>query len=359
MLNEERLNGILDSALKGRATAGSEVEFLLGLKDARSLGRLFETARKIKDRKFGKGVFLYGFVYFTTHCRNDCSFCYYRHSNGQLQRYRKTKEEVVSLSSDLKDAGVHLIDLTMGEDPMIHDLGNWDWLVSLVENVRGAAGIPIMVSPGVVPSSVLPRMREAGADWYACYQETHNRSLYRSLRGGQDYDVRMDCKTAARDSGMLIEEGIMVGVGESVRDKTHSIAEMARLRARQVRAMTFVPQSGTPMSHIDPDKGIKELATIAVMRLVLQNRLIPASLDVEGIEGASRRISAGANVITSIIPPERGLAGVAQHNLDIDTGARSVARIEDLLDRMGSKVASLGQYRSFLSEARSAPEVGV
>ena len=123
--------------------------------------------------------------------------------------------------------------------------------------------------------------------------------------------------------------------------------------------MTFVPQSGTPMVHFRPENSIPELIAIAVMRLVLQDRLIPASLDIEGIDGASRRIFAGANVITSIIPPERGLAGVAQHHLDIDTGSRSVARIEELLDKMGSKVASLGSYRSFLSEARSSSEVGV
>ena len=34
-----------------------------------------------------------------------------------------------------------------------------------------------MISPGVVPAEVLPKMREAGATIYACYQETHTRAL--------------------------------------------------------------------------------------------------------------------------------------------------------------------------------------
>jgi methylornithine synthase len=359
MLNKERLSSILDSALKGRLIEKCDIEFLLGLKDSPSIGRLFETARKVRDRKFGNEVFLYGFVYFTTHCRNDCSICYYRHSNGNLTRYRKTREEVVSLATNLRDAGVHLVDLTMGEDPVIHDQGNWDWLVSLTEGVRDEASIPIMVSPGVVPTSVLPRIHEAGADWYACYQETHNRSLYSSLRSGQDYDVRMACKIDARRSGMLIEEGIMVGVGETDRDKTNSIGEMSRLGAQQVRAMTYVPQPGTPTVGQCQSNSMAELITIAVMRLVLQDRLIPASLDIEGIEGVAKRISAGANVITSIIPPEQGLAGVAQHDLDIETGARTVASIERLLDTMDAKVGSPGHYRSYVSNARSTSEVWV
>ena len=355
MLNEERLSGVLDGALRGRPIGGSDIEFLLGLKDSGSITRLFETARKVRDRNFGKEVFLYGFVYFTTHCRNECSFCHYRHSNGSLTRYRKTSEEVESLSSALKDSGVHLIDLTMGEDPLIHDLGGWEWLGSLVHEVKDATQIPIMISPGVVPKAVLPMLREAGADWYACYQETHNRSLFSTLRTGQDYDVRMDCKIAARDAGMMIEEGIMVGVGESRMDRAHSIVEMARLGAQQVRAMTFVPQAGTPMGNASSRRNLEELIAIAVMRLAFQDKLIPASLDIEGIDGAAIRISAGANVITSIIPPERGLAGVAQHDLDIETGGRSVASIENLLDRMDAKVASPGSYRSYLAEARTSP----
>lgn len=48
------------------------------------------------------------------------------------------------------------------------------------------------------------------------------------------------------------------------------------------------------------------------MRLLFPDKLIPASLDVDGISGLELRLMAGANVVTSIIPPNEGLAGVAQ-----------------------------------------------
>ena len=40
------------------------------------------------------------------------------------------------------------------------------------------SGLPVMVSPGVVPHEVLAGLRARGADWYALYQETHSRELY-------------------------------------------------------------------------------------------------------------------------------------------------------------------------------------
>ena len=91
----------------------------------------------------------------------------------------------------------------------------------------------------------------------------------------------------------------------------------------QVRVMTFVPQAGTPLAGVTPAGDGDELLTIAAMRLAMPDRFIPASLDVDGIGGLERRLDAGANVVTSIVPPTVGLAGVSQAELDIDEGHRT------------------------------------
>lgn len=54
-----------------------------------------------------------------------------------------------------------------------------------------------------------------------------------------------------------------------------------------------------------PDRML-ELKIIALMRILYPEALIPASLDVDGIDGLENRINAGANLITSIIPPRSG-----------------------------------------------------
>ena len=50
-------------------------------------------------RHFGDAVFLYGFVYFSTYCRNECTFCLYRRGNAESPRYRKSIDEVVAIAA--------------------------------------------------------------------------------------------------------------------------------------------------------------------------------------------------------------------------------------------------------------------
>ncbi len=233
---------------------------------------------------------------------------------------------------------------------MIHNGDHYRRLLDMVQMVNDAVDTPIMLSPGALPHEIFGELRNAGVDWFACYQETHNRDLFCQLRPDQNYDLRLYQKKWARESGMLAEEGIMVGVGETVRDRAHSITVMRDLGVDQIRAMSFVPQPNTPMATRTPSPYLDELIAIAVMRLVHPTKLIPASLDIEGIAGLGPRLDAGANVITSIIPPQKGLAGVAQCDLDIDDGGRSVENVLCVLDELGAKEASRADYVALLNE---------
>ena len=345
---------ILDRAKKNREISRDEIVELLSVKDS-EVSDLFSAAAYVRDKIFGKKVFIYGFVYFSTYCRNNCAFCYYRRTN-KLTRYRKTEDEVLALSASLKDAGINLVDLTMGEDPVMC-ADDYEDLLNIIRRVRDEVKISIMASPGAVPEDSFIKFKEAGTDWFACYQETYNRELFSKLRLEQDFDERMNQKIWANKAGLLTEDGIMVGLGETLEDRVDSMIKMGSLGCQQIRAMTFVPQKGTPMENVKPSEPMDELKSIAVMRLMYPDRLIPASLDVEGIAGLKTRLDAGANVITSIVPPHEDLAGVAQHELDIDNGRRSVEHVQNMLDGMGRKVATNTEYESLLRKLKRGERV--
>ena len=325
------ISEIIDKAEKGQPVNVDEVYELMSMKDPKDIQELFAAARRVRDKQFGKKIFTYGFVYFSTYCKNNCTFCYFRNSNHIVDRYRKSVEEVVQLAGSLKDAGINLADLTMGEDPVMY-ANNYEKLLEVISAVHNDVGISIMASPGALPEEMFAKVREAGADFYACYQETYNRPLFESLRLGQDFDVRRNQKIWARNAGLLAEDGMMIGLGENVRDRAETIMEMSSLECEQIRAMTFVPQEGTPMENNYAYDSTEELKAIAVMRILNHDKLIPCSLDVEGIAGLKTRIAAGANVITSIVTPNQNLAGVAQHELDIENGNRSVEHVYEMLD---------------------------
>ncbi|MDR1495811.1 MAG: methylornithine synthase PylB [Clostridiales Family XIII bacterium] len=323
------------------------VEVLLG-SDAEAREALFARARRARAETTGDKIFLYGFVYFSTWCRNDCNFCYYRRDND-IARYRKGPDEVVDAAERLVASGVNLVDLTMGEDPEYLREGHRT-ATAIIREIKERTGSPVMVSSGVVPARTIREFAEAGAEFFALYQETHNRELFARLRAGQDYNGRMESKLAAKAAGMFIEEGVLTGVGETPSDLCDSLIEMGRVGAAQMRAMSFVPQSGSPMEGRAESDRVTELVFIALMRVLYPHALIPASLDVDGLSGLAPRIMAGANVVTSIVPPRLGLRGVAQADLDIDEGARTVAGVSEALKTLGLRPATTAEYRERLAE---------
>ena len=307
---------------------------------------LFRKAREIREITFGKKIFIYGFVYFSTFCRNNCNFCYYRKSN-EIERYRKSPDEVIDIARQLADEGVNLIDLTMGEDPLYHQ-EDFKTVLKITRAIKEETGLPIMISPGVIGEQLIDAFAALGVEWYALYQETHNRDLFEKLRINQNYNKRMDCKLYAGKKKMFIEEGLLTGVGEDMEDIAESLITMGRIGGSQVRVMSFVPQKGSPMENLKTPVRSIELKTIALMRILYPYALIPASLDVDGIKGLEDRINAGASVVTSIIPPRSGLMGVAQSTMDVDEGGRTVEEVKHILGNMGLSVASTDEYRDYL-----------
>jgi len=313
---------------------------------------LCSAAAQVRASGLGTQVFVYGFAYFSTYCRNACRFCFYRKQNTRCQRYRKDPERISEIAQLLERSGVHLIDLTSGEDPILYRGSRFEPLVRMVKLVNDATDLSIMVSPGVLPRSALRSLKEAGADWYALYQETHNKAVYSKLRIGQHYGTRLEAKLNAHKEGLLIEEGILLGVGESYDDRVDSIFEMKRIGASQVRAMGFVPQDGTPMRNHHSPPIADEMTTMAVMRLVHQDKLMPASLDIDGLKCLALRLASGANVISSVIPPKLGLAGVAQAQLGVDEGLRTVDAVRPHIERLGLQIASKKSYARWLDEEK-------
>ena len=347
------VEAVCTRALAGIDPSPAEVEELLRLPGPEAAEPLFAAAREQRRRHFGDAVFLYGFVYYSTYCRNSCAFCFYRVGNTVSPRYRKDADEVVEICRSLAESGVNLLDLTLGEDPLLFGGGDFSPLTGLVGAVRRATGLPIMVSPGVLPLRVLAELRAAGADFYAVYQETHTPELFARLRLGQDFEERAQARRDAHAVGLLVEDGLLCGVGDSPADRARGVLAMREAGDQQVRVMTLVPQEQTPLAEVLPPDTWNEVSTIAVMRLLMPDRLIPASLDVEGIEGLRGRLDAGANVVTSLVPPRSGLCGVAHAEYEVDEGLRSAAEVRPRLAELGLRQGTDEEFRAWLGAAHA------
>ena len=77
---------------------------------------LAHKAAALRDEIYGPRVFIRGLIEFTNVCRNDCYYCGIRKSNGNLERYRLTKEEILACCQAGHRLGFRTFVLQGGED---------------------------------------------------------------------------------------------------------------------------------------------------------------------------------------------------------------------------------------------------
>ena len=66
---------ILNRALCGEPLQRDDSLHLLELDEPKEAAKLYAAAREARERYFGNKIFIYGFLYFSTWCRNNCAFC--------------------------------------------------------------------------------------------------------------------------------------------------------------------------------------------------------------------------------------------------------------------------------------------
>jgi methylornithine synthase len=334
-----------EKIIDGFQLSDDNLRALLSLESEEDLEKLYYVARKVRDYYFGNRIFLNCFIYFSTHCKNQCTFCYYNCKN-EINRYRLTKEEIKEICTALNGAGFNMIDLTMGEDPYYHE--EPDRFVEIVQMVKEELKLPIMISPGMMDNATLLKAREKGANFFALYQETYDTELYQRLRMGQSFEGRVNARRLAKEQGYCIEDGILTGVGNDIESTILSLKGMKTNDPDMVRVMTFLPQEGTPLSNFREKSNLSELKIIAVLRLMFPKCLIPASLDLEGIDGMVPRLNAGANIVTSILPPNSLLEGVANYDRGLEERDRDIKSVIKRLESMGMRPAQQAEFKVVL-----------
>ncbi|WNY27785.1 methylornithine synthase PylB [Methanolapillus ohkumae] len=357
-MNEADISKFVSDRISKQAISDDAILSMLSATDDEDLQKMFEAARAVRNHFFSNNVYLYSFVYFSTYCKNKCAFCYYRAANN-IDRYRLTPGELREMCAKLKNEGVHMIDLTMGEDPHFHN--HPENLIEFVQIAQEVAGLPVMISPGVVSDDLIQKLAEAGADFFALYQETYQRDLYEKLRVGQSFEGRIQARNAAKAAGMCTEDGILTGFSKSVlntpdfvvddvKSALYSLREMQKSDPDQVRVMTFEPQPGTPLEKTIQAPYLMELKIISVLRFLFPDRFIPASLDVAGIDGMVDRLNAGANVVTSIISADSTLEGVVNFDRDVPLSARKrdAKSVIERLKTMGMRPGTQADFEKYL-----------
>ena len=296
---------------------------------------LFARARKRREERYGKDVYIRGLIEFTNYCKNNCLYCGIRCGNANAQRYRLTKAEILDCCREGYDLGYRTFVLQGGEDPGF----STEQIEDVVRAIR--ADYPdcaITLSVGEHPKEVYARWKAAGADRYLLRHETADAEHYASLHPKNlTLENRMGCLRDLKDLGYQVGCGFMVGSpGQTSAHIAKDLVFLHRFQPEMVGIGPFIPHCDTPLGG-EP-AGTVELTVflLGVIRLMLPDVLLPATTALATIhpEGRELGIRAGANVCMPNLSPRAVREKYMLYNNKISTGEEAAQSRDALAKRI-------------------------
>ncbi|MGN1132938.1 MAG: [FeFe] hydrogenase H-cluster radical SAM maturase HydE, partial [Oscillospiraceae bacterium] len=170
---------------------------------------LFTKARRVRERYYGKDVYIRGLIEFTNYCKNDCLYCGIRRSNKNCSRYRLTEDEIYSCCEEGYKLGFRTFVLQGGEDNFYTD----DKLCNIISDVKkNFPDCAVTLSIGEKTYEQYKAYFDAGADRYLLRHETADNEHYKRLHPIElSLDNRKQCLYNLKKIGYQVGTGFMVG----------------------------------------------------------------------------------------------------------------------------------------------------
>ena len=94
------LHELIDRLHKEHTLTRGEFITLIKERDEENASYLASLAREEAVKIYGNGVFPRGLVEFTNYCKNNCYYCGIQGSNQHANRYRLSKDEILSRGAE-------------------------------------------------------------------------------------------------------------------------------------------------------------------------------------------------------------------------------------------------------------------
>jgi FO synthase len=280
------------------------------------LPELLAAARALKER-FRPGVITYSckvFFPLTNLCRDYCGYCTYRRDPGDPGAHTMTPDEVLAVAQQGEKLGCTEALFSLGDKPetlfpemratlrLLGYRSTLHYLEAMCELVLRESRLLPHANPGLLSATWIERLRASNPSLGLMLESTSTQ-LPQAHPAGQTPDklpaLRLKTIEDAGRLGVPFTTGILIGIGETMRDRVESLLAIKRLHQRyghiqEVIIQNFRVKPPIPMAAWpEPDTG-DMLRTIAVARLLLgdMNLQAPPNLTQNGYE---RLIDAGIN----------------------------------------------------------------
>lgn len=312
---------------------------------------LFTYSRKQQQQVFGTNVYIRGLIEFTNYCRNNCYYCGIRRDNQNVERYRLSKEQILSCCEEGYTLGYRTFVLQGGEDLYFTDDKICD-IVSIIKSRHPDCAVTLSI--GERDRSSYESFYQAGADRYLLRHETANEKHYNQLHPSElSVGNRKKCLQILKEIGYQVGAGFMVGSPkQTITNLAEDLVFLQELQPHMVGIGPFISHKDTPFAEETNGSVEQTLFLLGILRLMLPKVLLPATTALGTLtsDGRERGILAGANVIMPNLSPAAVREQYSLYDNKICTGeeaAQNIWYIQNQMKRIGYEIVTdRGDYPS-------------
>jgi len=257
-----------------------------------ALPEILARAGEVRDRGRGRVVTFSAkvFVPLTTLCRDYCGYCTFRRDPGEPGAHTLTPEEVVALVQAGARLGAKEALFSLGDKPearfpehreFLRRHGHrttLSYLRAMCALTLGESSLLPHANPGVMGERDLAALREVNVSMGIMLENVADRLLAPGLAHDNAPDKvplrRLRTIGLAGKLGIPFTTGILIGIGESPRERVDALVAIRDLHERwghiqEVIIQNFRAKPGIPMRDA-PEPTLDDLLrTLAVARLLL------------------------------------------------------------------------------------------
>jgi len=229
-------------------------------------------------------------------CSEDCKFC------AQSSRYGtdvpvyplKQKEAIVEAAQRAKSIGAERFGIVTSGNRLTNK--EVDVVAQAVSQIKDEVGISVCGSLGALQSHQLQLLKEAGLRRYHHNIET-SRRFYPQIVSTHTFDQRIDTINCAKQIGLELCSGGIIGMGESWKDRIDMAYTLKELDVDSVPINILIPIKQTPLELAEPLPLEDAIRTICIFRIILEDKTIKIAAGREAAfkDSQIRAFLSGAN----------------------------------------------------------------
>ncbi len=207
--NESQINEILNKALLMKGISLEETAKLLNIPDnnEEELKKLFDAAKLLKEKIYGKRIVLFAPLYASNYCSNNCVYCAFRRDNKNIKRIHLTPAQVVEEARAIMQLGHKRIVLLTGEDYIHSGLDYIEEIMDRIYHEKVFNGEIRRININIAPLSIedFKRLNSFGIGTYQLFQETYKKDLYSKMHPAgkkSNYEWRLEAMDRAMEAGI-------------------------------------------------------------------------------------------------------------------------------------------------------------